>query len=425
MLEKASLFKNRREAFFASGIFFFLLAYSLLVEFQNYKNLTRFDSVQTNASILKQYKTAKKTQSGQLRNYHILKLQSEEGYTFYTNTKLSFPPSLGKKVVIVLFGDTISFYEYMHSFYARSYILEVKETRTFKQNVNTAIASEHTNADMTNIYQALFTATALNKNLQTAFSNLGVSHLLAISGFHLGVLSAVLFFLLKYPYKFLQNRFFPYRSQKKDLFIIVAFVLFFYLLFLDSPASVVRAFAMLLVGFFLYDRGLKIISMQTLLLSILLLLAFFPRLFFALGFWLSVAGVFYIFLFLIYFKEMQKKWQFIFLPVWVYGMMLPYSLVIFGTFSVYHPLSIVWTFLFTFFYPLSIFLHFAGLGDVFDGLLQSFVYLSQTHITLSISPFWLAFYILLSLLAIFQRVFVIILTLLALAFFIYSVYHVT
>jgi competence protein ComEC len=425
MLEKASLFQTKREAFFALGLFLFILSYSLLIEFQNFKNLTRFDSAQTNATIIKQYITTKETKNGQLRNYHILKLKSDEGYNFYTNTKLSFPPSLGKKVTIVLFADEISFYDYMHSFYARSYILETTETATLKQNLNTAITSAHKNTDIANIYQALYTATSLNKNLQTAFSNLGISHLLAISGFHLGVLSAVLYFLLKYPYKLLQNRYFPYRNQKRDLFAIVVFVLFFYLLFLDTPTSVLRAFAMLVVGFFLYDRGMKIISMQTLLLSILLLLAFFPRLFFALGFWLSTAGVFYIFLFLIHFKELQKKWQFILLPVWVYAMMLPNSLVIFGTFSSYHPLSIVWTFLFTLFYPLSIFLHLIGFGDLFDKLLESFINLGQTHITLSIDPAWLALYILLSILSIFKKSILTLLILFALAFFIYSVYYVT
>ncbi|MBA3025347.1 MAG: ComEC/Rec2 family competence protein [Sulfurimonas sp.] len=425
MLEKASLFATKREAFFTLGLFAFILTYSLLIEFQNYKNLTRFDSAQTNATILKQYKKSKETKNGQLRNYHILKLKSDEGYTFYTNTKLSYPPSLGKKITIVFFAPEISFYEYLQSFYAPGYILETNETKTLKQKVNASIASAHTNAESTNIYQALYTATVLDKSLQSAFSNLGVSHLLAISGFHLGVLSAVLYFLLKFPYKYLQERYFPYRSQNRDLFVLVAIALFFYLLFLDSPASVLRAFGMLLVGFFLHDRGLKIVSMQTLLLSVLLLLAFFPRLFFALGFWLSVAGVFYIFLFLIYFQEMQKKWQFILLPLWVYGMMLPYSLVIFGIFSSYHPLSIIWTFLFTFFYPLSIFLHFVGFGDLFDTVLQLFIGLGQTHITLSINAAWLAFYVLLSVLAIFKRTVLKLLILLALAFFIYSVYHVT
>lgn len=425
MVERVSLFKTKREIFFALGIFAFIFSYSLLMEFQNYKNFTRFDSVQTNATILKQYKITKKTKNGQLRNYHILKLKSDEGYTFYTNTKLSFAPSLGKKVSIVLLNDTISFYEYMYGFYTRSYILETQETRSTKQEVNAAIASAHTNADITNIYQALFSATALSKNLQSAFSYLGVSHLLAISGFHLGVLSAVLYFLLKYPYKLLQERYFPYRNQKRDLFMVVAIVLFLYLLFLDSPASVVRAFGMLLVGFFLYDRGLKIVSMQTLLLSVLLLLAFFPRLFFALGFWLSVAGVFYIFLFFISLKEMQKRWQFILLPFWVYLLMLPYSLVIFGTFGVYHPLSIVWTYLFTFFYPLSIFLHIVGFGAALDGLLEHFILLAEAGKFLDISLIWLVLYVLVSLVAIFRRAFLILLILFALAFFIYAVYYIT
>jgi len=392
MLERVSLFSTKRELFFALGFFLFILSYSLLIEYQNYKNLARFDTAQTNATILKQYKKIKTSQDNKTRTYHILKLKSHDGYTFYTTTKLSFAPSVGKEVTLVLTPQELDFSTYMRSFFAYSYITDIKESQTLKQKFNHSIAAAHENQEIANIYQALYSATSLDKKLQTAFSNLGVSHLLAISGFHLGILSMLLYFLLKSPYKYLHNRYFPYRHQNRDLFLIVAFTLLLYLLFLDSPPSVMRAFAMLLVGFFLYDRGLKIISMQTLFVSIVLLLAFFPRLVFALGYWLSVAGVFYIFLFLLYFKEKSKLWQFFVLPFWVYFMMLPYSLVIFAIFSFWHPLSIVWTSLFTLFYPLSIFLHLIGFGALFDGLLESFIAFGQNAVHIELHPLWIIFF---------------------------------
>ena len=252
-----------------------------------------------------------------------------------------------------------------------------------------------------------------------------VFHLVAISGFHLGVLSALLFFLFKYPYKFFQNRYFPYRSYKRDSFVAISLVLLSYLLFLDSPPSLLRAFAMLIIGFILYDRGIKIISMLTLLLTVVLLISFFPRLFLSIGFWLSVSGVFYIFLFLIHFKELSKVWQFVLIPFWVYLLMLPYSIIIFGNFSIYHPLSILWTSIFTLFYPLSICLHLINQGDLLDRTLQSLLRLNTGEIKISLDWMWLVAQIALSLISVHKKSFVYLLLIFSFSIFIYSIYYVT
>ncbi|MCB5267736.1 MAG: ComEC/Rec2 family competence protein, partial [Candidatus Cloacimonetes bacterium] len=82
-----------------------------------------------------------------------------------------------------------------------------------------------------------------------------MSHLLAISGFHLGVLSTVLFFLVRPMYRLFQKRYFPYAHANRDTFIFVACCLLLYMLFLGTPPSLLRAFGMLVVGFVLYDRG--------------------------------------------------------------------------------------------------------------------------------------------------------------------------
>jgi competence protein ComEC len=156
---------------------------------------------------------------------------------------------------------------------------------------------------------------------------------------------------------------------------------------------------MLVVGFVLYERGFKIISMQTLFLTAVLILSFFPRLFFSLGFWLSVGGVYYIYLFLLYFKNLGKIYQFILLPVWVYLMMLPHSLFIFENFSLWHPLSIIWSILFSIFYPLSILLHIFGIGDLFDNLLIQLIHTPITPINFTISWQTEMFFIILSLLS--------------------------
>jgi len=425
MIEKVSLFSSKREIFIFFFISLFILIYALLIEYNNYKNLTQFDSNLVNATILKQYPKTKTTTRGKVKKYQVLKLKGEKDFSFYTSAKENFPYSVGREVELELWAGKISFYEYMSYFYAFSKLIKINKTESKKQKLNQLISQQHRDKNISNTYQALYTAKPLNAEIQTKFSILGISHLVAISGFHLGVLSALLYFLFKFPYKFLQNRYFPYRSYQRDSFIIIAIVLLSYLLFLDSPPSLLRAFVMLIIGFILYDRGLKIISMLTLALTVILLVSFFPRLLLSIGFWLSVSGVFYIFLFLIHFKELSKIWQFILMPFWVYFLMLPYSIVIFGNFSIYHPLSIVWTSLFTLFYPLSIFLHLINQGDILDEILHSLLHFNTEKVKIILDWKYLTLYVTLSLTALYKKPFVYLLLCLAFSFFIYSVYYIT
>ncbi len=425
MIEKISLFSSKREIFIFFFISAFIFTYSSLIEYNNYKKLTQFDSALVNATILKQYQKTRTTKRGKIKNYQVLKLKSENGFSFYTSAKESFAYSVGKEVELELWAGKISFYEYMSSYYAFSKIIHANKTESQKQKLNQLISQQHRDKNISNTYQALYTAKPLNTEIQTKFSALGISHLVAISGFHLGVLSALLYFLFKFPYKFLQNRYFPYRSYKRDSFIVIAVVLLSYLLFLDSPPSLLRAFVMLIIGFILYDRGIKIISMLTLLLTVVLLISFFPRLLLSIGFWLSVSGVFYIFLFLIHFKNLSKLWQFILIPFWVYILMLPYSIVIFGNFSLYHPLSIIWTSLFTLFYPISILLHLVNYGDFLDNILNFLLRLETDDIKITLDWKWLMVYVTLSFTSIYKKSFIYLLLSFALSVLIYSIYHIT
>jgi competence protein ComEC len=182
---------------------------------------------------------------------------------------------------------------------------------------------------------------------------------------------------------------------------------------------------MLLVGYILHDRGIKIVSVQTLFVTIVLLLSLWPRLFFALGFWLSVSGVYFIFLYLRYFSEVSKQISFVAVPIWVYLMMTPIALVLFGNYSLYHPLSIIWSILFTLFYPLSLFLHLVGYGESIDGILHFFLVsdLHGEHFALSL--FWLIPYGLLALGALYTKKILYLLLLVAFGVSVAAVYQVT
>jgi competence protein ComEC len=425
MIERVSLFNSKKETlyfFLLSLVLFFI---SISFEFYSYKKFTAFNSQLVNVTVLKQYKKTKLKENGKSKTYTVLKLKSDTGLIFYTIASKNLPSVKERMLELEIWAGDISFYEYLRTFFSFSKIIEVQKDDSLKARISSHVQTQHTEANLASIYEALFLAKPLGWELQKRFSSLGVSHLIAISGFHLGVLSAILFFLIKVPYKFLQNRYFPYRSYRVDSFFIIASVLLLYLLFLESPPSLLRAFMMLLVGFILYDRGVKIISMQTLLVSVILLLALLPKLFFSLGFWLSVGGVFYIFLFLIHFKKLPKWWQFFLLPIWIYLMMLPYSLGIFANFSLYHPLSILWTSLFVIFYPLSLLFHILGFGDMLDFALRFLLELDVQERTVELDPVWLGVEILLSILSIYRRYFLFILLFFCTAIFIYSIYDIT
>jgi len=419
MIQRVPLFTSKRDSLLFLLASLFILLVSLFIEYKNYQEFIVFDSALVDATVLKQY-----TKSKNNRTYQVLKLKNEDGVVFYTTAKKSLQDLKNQELQMEIWPKDLNFYKYLTTFFATSKIIDIKSTKSKKQKLGVFISSSHKKEEVANIYQALYTATPLDYRLQKIFSNLGVSHLLAISGFHLGVLSALLFLLLRPIYGYTQNKFFPYTNANRDLFFLVAAMLFIYVLFLDSPPSLIRAFGMLIIGFVLYDRGIKIVSMQTLFITILLLLSIFPRLLFSLGFWLSSSGVFYIFLFLIYFKNMSKIWQFLLLPLWVYLLMLPFSLAIFENFSIYHPLSIVWTSLFTLFYPISIFLHLLGVGNLFDPALLWLLELAKEGVLVGLNFYIFLFYITLSIMSVFSKVLMWLLVFLSCTIFIYAVYHV-
>ena len=393
MIARPELFRGR-DFFYALLGFFLLFLLSLSYEYFSYKKFVAQENVTLTCKVLNQYEKSRFSSS-----YFMLKLDCGED-VIYTAKGLGIGDVMEKEVSAEFSLSRLDFLGYLKGFYAKSTDFHVLESESFKSRLNASIAAQHEDKDTVTIYKALYTAAPQNIELRQKLSSLGVSHLMAISGFHLGVLSGVLFFLFGWIYRPIAGRYFPYRHANRDLFLVVAVFLFAYVWFLDFTPSLIRSFGMLVVGYFLYDRGLKIISMQTLFLTLLLLVAFFPRLLFSLGFWLSASGVFYIFLFLHHFKKMNKVAIFFLLSIFVYLAMLPFSLYIFEIFSLMHPLSIVWSALFSIFYPLSILLHVSGFGGVFDGWLLKLLSLGELTTTVELSNFMFFLHVGLSLLAI-------------------------
>ena len=81
--EKVELFNTKKDFFYFLSILTFILFYSLLIEFNNYKIFTRFDTQELNVKVLKHYT---KISSYNERIIQILKLKSDN-ITFYTKVK--------------------------------------------------------------------------------------------------------------------------------------------------------------------------------------------------------------------------------------------------------------------------------------------------------------------------------------------------
>ena len=359
-LERVDLFDLKSGALF---VLFLLLVASLSLSFEyyRYKELTRFDDPLVRASVIDQ---EVRLIGGKPKT--SIKFRLENG----ANVRCAMSPYLrdlrGRDVLLELRVNRVGFLDYLRGFRSRGMIQEVYPQLSLKERWYRGIADTHESQTMKELYGALFVATPMSQEFQALVGAMGLSHILSISGYHYGIISLIAYFLLRRPYRWVQSRYFPYRHGNRDLFFAVTGILFLYLWALEFIPPMMRAFGMLVVGYWLYDRGVRIVSFQTLLVAVGVLLAFFPKLFFALGFWFSSFGVLSIFIFIRYYGH-WKPWQiFLALHVWCYLVLLPVSLWVFGTFGWAHIGSIPLALLFNLYYPSVLALHLTPWGDSYD-----------------------------------------------------------
>ena len=169
--------------------------------------------------------------------------------------------------------------------------------------------------------------------------------------------------------------------------MVVLVVLFAYMVIIDFVPSFLRAFAMSVLGFFFYSRGIKVLSFQMLGLTTLGLLALFPALVFSLSFWFSVAGVFYLFLFLHHFKSLNRWVLLGIIDLGVFLLMVPIVHTFFPVFTFLQLTSPLSSLVFIVFYPLGVLLHVMNLGGILDGYLLDFLHVKTQSYLLSF-PWW-------------------------------------
>ncbi|RVY59143.1 ComEC family DNA internalization-related competence protein [Helicobacter pylori] len=370
------------------GVFLsLLLALNLYLEYLNYQKLDFSKPTSLSAQILLQYPKTKDQ-----KTYFVLKLQSK-GMIFYTTIKEPLKNLQYRHAQFFGKIKSCSFLESLKSCFFQTYSFSLTRKHNFKSHLRHFIDSVHSNALVGNLYRALFIGDSLNKDLRDRANALGINHLLAISGFHLGILSVSVYFLFSLFYTPLQKRYFPYRNAFYDIGVLVWVFLLGYLLLLDFLPSFFRAFLMGLLGFLACFFGVRLLSFKLLILACCIAIALLPKLLFSVGFLLSVCGVWYIFLFLkhtqIFFKTssfLRRSFQAISLSALVFLNMLIIVHAFFPMFSPYQLFSIPLGLIFIVFFPLSLFLHAVGLGS----LLDHFLSMPLTIPTISVpSPLWL------------------------------------
>lgn len=379
-LERVDLFDLKSGSLFFLFLLF-IASLSLSYEYYQFTELKTFDDPLVRAEVIDQEVRLIAEQPKT-----SMKLRLENG----SSVRCAMSPYLrdlrGRDVLIELQVAKVTFIDFLKGIHTRGVITEVYPELSLKEKWYRRIALEHEDQWMQELYGALFVATPMSQEFQALVGAMGLSHILSISGYHYGIISLIAFFLLRSPYRWLQNRYFPYRHGNRDLFLLVLGILFFYLWALEFIPPMVRAFGMIAVGYWLYDRGIKIVSLQTLLIAVGVLIAFFPKLFFSLGFWFSSFGVLSIFIFIRYYEH-WKPWQiFLALHLWCYLVLLPISLSIFGTFGWWHIGSIPLALVFNLYYPIVLGLHLTPWGDVFDPYLLQMFEAGDIH-TVTI-PLW-------------------------------------
>lgn len=365
-LEKPKLFPEKKSFILVMLFFLFVIVIKLLFTYQSYQEFVSKPFYYTEVEVLNSYEKVK----GE-RRYQVLKLRSEKGLNFYT-TSYAQNDLKHKRLRLQLFpNDKITFTDYLGTFYVKSKIKEQQPIEpTLKDTLLHKVAMQHTEPLMQSFYNAIFFATPLDKTLREKISMLGISHLVALSGFHLGILWGLVYGFLLLLYRPLQQRYFPYRHALFDVGIVAMVFLGLYVWFVDFPPSLVRSYAMVLVGWIVLLLGIQLLSFTFLTTIMLMLVALFPSLMVSLAFWLSVAGVFYIFLLLQYTKGV-KVWviTLIIIPLGIFLLMLPVVHALFPVTSDYQLLSPLLSLVFVPFYPLVMLLHLFGFGDLFDSVL--------------------------------------------------------
>ncbi|MGJ0360532.1 ComEC/Rec2 family competence protein [Aliarcobacter cryaerophilus] len=353
-----------KNSLFFTLFLLFVFMINILFNYLSYKELKKEYIFETKAEVLNIYPKEK---------FDVIKLKGD-GFEFFAS--FSKDENIKKLDFLNVVFDTrnITFYTYLKGFFTKILYFERGEkNNSVKEKIIKNIEENHDDFMIRELFNALFLAIPISSQLRDIITAYGIAHVVALSGFHIVVLSFVIYWILYFPYSFLQNRYFPYRNRRFDILLITMAILFYYLLLTDIVPSLLRAFVLFSLGLYLLRSNIKVISYLTLFYTFLIVIALFPQYIFNIGFWFSIFAVFYIYLFIQYFKNRNKILLYIFFNIWMFLIFNPIVHFFFAQTAIEQFYSIPITIFFTIFYPLEIVAHIFNISSYFDDYLKIFL----------------------------------------------------
>ena len=399
---------NKKLALIFFLIFIFLI--NLSIEYNKYLDFIDEEVYEVKAEVLNIYEKPKN---------NILRLKTQN-FDFFANIDKSEEVRKSEMLNIAIISLNISFYDYLKGFYATTiYFDKIEKTPKFIDKIIEKINSNHEDEMIKELFQTLFLGTTISKELRDICTNYGISHVIALSGFHLAVLSFTIYWVLYFPYSFFHQKYFSYRNKKYDLILISLVILFYYLILTDIIPSLLRAFVMLILTIYFLRSNIKIVSYTNLFFTFLIVIALFPKFLFSLGFWFSIIAVFYIFLFIQYFKNLNKYFQIIFFNVWMFLVFNPIVHFYFPQTTYEQFLSIIINILFPIFYVFEIVAHIFGFAIYFDDFIKDFLSYKMNVFSVETPFYFLLIYMICSIASVFNKKIFLLLNILIVIFNLY------
>lgn len=287
-----------------------------------------------------------------LTNKNILiTLKKNQNQTNLTNKIILFSSTL-KPIYPTRNPFQFDYNNYLLSknIYATAYLLQYKicETNPFPQSFTKKI-SYQVNSWLKQTYQkcgfekdelgvmlALIDGdrSLISNEVKRDYQQTGTTHILAVSGLHVGVIMEMLLFLLAWLDKF---------KMRIIKVVIIVCLLWIYTIIAGLEASILRAAIMFSILLIARQLGRNAKLENSLFLSAFIILIFIPQSLFDAGFWLSYLAVGSIILYakkiegLIDFKNqtLKKCWQLTSVTLAAQIATAPYIIYLFGTFPTY------------------------------------------------------------------------------------------
>lgn len=367
---------------------------NLSIEYSKYLDFIDEEIYETKVEVLNIYEKP---------TNNILRLKAQD-FDFFANIDKSEEIKKSDMLNMAIISLNISFWDYLKGFYTTIiYFDNIEKTPKFIDKIIEKINSNHEDEMIKELFQTLFLGTTISKELRDICTNYGISHVIALSGFHLAVLSFTIYWVLYFPYSFFHQRYFSYRNKKYDLILISLVFLFYYLILTDIIPSLLRAFVMLVLTIYFLRSNIKIVSYVNLFYTFLIVVALFPKFLFSLGFWFSIIAVFYIFLFIQYFKNLNKYFQIIFFNVWMFLVFNPIVHYYFPQTTYEQFLSIIINILFAIFYVFEIIAHIFGFAIYFDGFIKDFLSYEMSVFIVKTPFYFLLIFMIFSFASVFNK----------------------